>query len=36
MISADVESNTKQQEIKDLVVASHKLLEEVHSKLQIH
>ena len=35
MISADAESNTKQQEIKDLVVASHKLLE-VHSKLQIH
>ena len=26
MISADVKSNTKQQEIKDLVVASYKFL----------
>ena len=34
MISADVKSNTKQQEIKDLVAASYKLLE-VPSKLQM-
>ena len=34
MISADVKSNTKQQEIKDLVAASYKFLEEVPSKLQ--
>ena len=35
MISADVKSNIKQQEIKDLVAASYKLLQEVPSKLQI-
>ena len=35
MISVDVKSNIKQQEIKDLVAASYKLLEEVPSKLQI-
>ena len=35
MIPADVKSNIKQQEIKDLVVASYKLLEELPSKLQI-
>ena len=35
MISAGVESNIKQQEIKDLVAASYKLLWEVPSKLQI-
>ena len=34
MISADVKSNIK-QEIKDLMAASYKLLEEVPSKLQI-
>ena len=32
MISVDVKSNIKQQEIKDLVAASYKLLEEVPSK----
>ena len=31
MISADVKSNIKQQEIKDLVATSYKLLEEVPS-----
>ena len=36
MISADVKPNIKQQEIKDLVAASYKLLEEVPSKLQIN
>ena len=35
MTSADVKSNIKQLEIKDLVAASYKLLEEVPSKLQI-
>ena len=35
MISADVKSNKKQQEIKDLVAASDKFLEEVPSKYQI-
>ena len=35
MIPADVKSNIKQQEIKDLVAPSYKLLEEVPSKLQI-
>ena len=35
MISADVKSNIKQQEIKDLVAVSYKLLEEVPSKLQM-
>ena len=35
MISADVKPNIKQQEIKDLVAASYKLLEQVPSKLQI-
>ena len=35
MISVDVKSNIKQQEIKDLVAASYELLEEVPSKLQI-
>ena len=35
MISADVKSNAKQQEIKDLVATCYKLLEEVPSKLQI-
>ena len=35
MIFADVKSKIKQQEIKDLVAASYKLLEEVPSKLQI-
>ena len=34
MISADVKSNIK-QEIKDLVAATYKLLQEVPSKLQI-
>ena len=34
MISGDVKSNIK-QEIKDLLAASYKLLEEVPSKLQI-
>ena len=34
MVSADVKSNIK-QEIKDLVAASYKLLEEVPSKLQV-
>ena len=33
MISADVKSNIKQQEIKDLVAASYKLLEEVPSNI---
>ena len=33
MISADVKSIIKQQEIKGLVAASYKLLEEVPSKL---
>ena len=32
MISADVKANMKQQEIKDLVVVSYKLLQEVPSK----
>ena len=31
MISADVKSNTKQQEIKDLVVASYKFLLTVYT-----
>ena len=35
MISADVKSNIKQQDIKDAVAASYKLLQEVPSKLQI-
>ena len=35
MIPANVKSNVKQQQIKDLVAASYKLLEEVPSKLQI-
>ena len=35
MISANVKSNIKQQQTKDLVAASYKLLEEVPSKLQI-
>ena len=35
MISADVKSNIKQQEIKDLVSASCKFLSEVPSKRQI-
>ena len=35
MISADVKSKIKQQEIKDLLTASYKLLEELPSKLQI-
>ena len=35
MISADVKSNIKQQEIRDLVAASYKLFEEVPSKRQI-
>ena len=35
MIPANVKSNIKQQQIKDLVAASYKLLEEVPSKLQI-
>ena len=35
MISADAKSNIKQQEIKDLVAASYKLLQEVPSKLHI-
>ena len=35
MISADIKSNIKQQEIKDLVTASHKILEDVTSKIQI-
>ena len=34
MISADVKSNTKQQEIKDLVVASYKFLLKVYIYLQ--
>ena len=32
MISGDVKSNIKQQEIKDLVAASYKLLEEITFK----
>ena len=32
---ANVKSNIKQQEIKDLVAVSYTLLEEVPSKLQI-
>ena len=35
MIPADVKSNIKQQEIKDLVAVSYKLLEEVLLKFQI-
>ena len=35
MISAGVKSNIEQQEIKDLVAAFYKLLQEVPSKLQI-
>ena len=35
MISADVKCYIKQQEIKDLVGASYKLLEEGPSELQI-
>ena len=34
MISADVKPNIKQQEIKELVAASYKLLEEIPSKLK--
>ena len=35
MISANVKSNINQEEIKDLVAASYKFLEEVPSNLQI-
>ena len=35
MISTEVKSNIKQQEIKDLVAVFYKLSEEVPSKLQI-
>ena len=35
MISVNVKSNIKQQEIRDLVASSYKLFEEVPSKLQI-
>ena len=35
MISAVIKSNIKQQEIKDLVAAFHKLLEDALSKLQM-
>ena len=35
MISADIKSNINQQEIRDLVTASHKLLQDVPSKLQM-
>ena len=35
MICADVKSNIRQQEIKDVVAASYKLLQEVPSKHQI-
>ena len=35
MTFANVKSNIKQQEIKDLVAVSYTLLEEVPSKLQI-
>ena len=35
MISANVKSNIKQQEIKDLVAAFYIFLQEVPSKLQI-
>ena len=35
MVSADVKTNAKQQEISYLVVVSHKCLQEVPSKLEI-
>ena len=35
MISADIKSNIIQQEIKDLVTASHKLSQDVPLNLQI-
>ena len=33
--SKDIKSNIKQQEIRDLVTASHKLLQDVPSKFQM-
>ena len=35
MISADVQANIKQQEVKVLVTVSYKFLKEVPSKLEI-